>query len=195
MNEAHDVPAERPSEEPWEQAVREKLVSLAQEPLTAQSAGRISEFAKTAGKLVSLCRDELPPSTKKPSPTSLWGGLGDPGDYPVPVSVPNRAETFGAKVLREILAAIPSIQRKGNPTAMVRAIVEAQQSGLNDVAEQLRRDLMGDVEVEEGELQLDDGDGETGLLHQDGSLTFPNEGGGTTTLSPEITAGILEEEA
>lgn len=145
------APDESTPEEPWETEVRKKLLSLAGEPLTVQSAGRISEFAKIAGELVAVARNQLPRRKRR---QSGWGGLalpdpGEPLDYPgVPIGVNNKAETFGAKVLREVLAAIPKIQRKGNPAATVRAIAEAKKAGLDDLAKKLTDELLLDDQTE-----------------------------------------------
>lgn len=58
------------------------------------------------------------------------------------------SETFGARLIRELLAAIPSMMRSGgdrgdDPRKLVHAIAEARQRGMLDVAEELEVKLFG----------------------------------------------------
>lgn len=62
-----------------------------------------------------------------------------------PESQMQASETFGARLVREIMAMLPKLnQRSGeDPKALVRAIAEARQAGLHDVATELEVKLFG----------------------------------------------------
>ncbi len=70
--------------------------------------------------------------------------LDSPG---TPESQLQQSETFGARIIRELLAAMPMLNgRRGNgedPKALVRAIAEAREKGLTDIAEALEVKLLG----------------------------------------------------
>src|SRR4029077_20264658 len=57
------------------------------------------------------------------------------------------SETFGARLLRELLAVVPSLMRPNgeDPQALVHALAEARASGMRDVAEELEVKLFGRV--------------------------------------------------
>lgn len=58
-------------------------------------------------------------------------------------------ETFGAKVLRELVAIVPEIARVGreDPAQIVKAIAAAKEAGLVDVASRLEERLLGSTAV------------------------------------------------
>jgi hypothetical protein len=69
------------------------------------------------------------------------------------------SETFGAKVLREGIAAISEIEKtkRDTPERLVDAIAAAKENGLPDVAAALTRRLLGKEEAERLEAQADPG--------------------------------------
>jgi len=69
--------------------------------------------------------------------------LQDP-DAPEPAA--QAAETFGARILRELIAIVPAMMRQGggdDPRGLVHAIAEARSRGMSDVADELERKLLG----------------------------------------------------
>lgn len=69
--------------------------------------------------------------------------LQDP-DAPEPAA--QTAETFGARIFRELLALVPSLRSSGSgddPRQLVHALAEARSHGMHDVAEELEVKLFG----------------------------------------------------
>lgn len=69
-----------------------------------------------------------------------------PSATPAPTIV---AETFGARMIRELLAAIPMLRNETreseDPKALVHALAEARRHGMTDVAVELEKKLFGRV--------------------------------------------------
>ena len=89
------------------------------------------------------------------------------------------SESFGARLLRELMATLPMLQARPNgddPKQLVHALAEARRNGMHDVAEQIEVKLFGrvlsgprpvtaeDVEVEEGSFEHGFADGRAGAL-------------------------------
>jgi hypothetical protein len=59
------------------------------------------------------------------------------------------SETFGARLLRELMATLPLLQQRrdggDDPKQLVHALAEARRNGMHDVAEQLEVKLFGRV--------------------------------------------------
>lgn len=68
--------------------------------------------------------------------------LTGPEDPPPPEVA---SETFGARMMRELLATLPALLRKSNedPATIVAAIADARARGLTDLAAKLEQKLMG----------------------------------------------------
>jgi len=66
-----------------------------------------------------------------------------------PTSQLQASETFGARLIREVLATLPRLQRNNgsneDPKALVHALAEARRNGMHDVAEELEIKLFGRV--------------------------------------------------
>ena len=52
-------------------------------------------------------------------------------------------EQFGAQAIRQLVALLPDVMSKRTPTELLRAMKDARDMGLNDVAEELRKELLG----------------------------------------------------
>ena len=88
------------------------------------------------------------------------------------------SESFGARLLRELMAALPSLRpREGDdPKQLVHALAEARRNGMHDVAEQLEVKLFGrvlsgprpiaaeEIEVVDGSFEHGFADGRAGAL-------------------------------
>jgi hypothetical protein len=88
------------------------------------------------------------------------------------------SESFGARLLRELMATLPMLQgsRGEDPKQLVHALAEARRNGMHDVAEQIEVKLFGralsgprpitaeEVEVVEGSYEHGYADGRTGAL-------------------------------
>jgi hypothetical protein len=125
-----DVPADLTA------SVRAELRRLCDEPDLSAHLGTISRFAIHASDLFAIVKD----------PKAV---LEDDHEVTTPLApmAPPSAETFGAKMIREVLAAMPGIEdaKTKTPAAMVSAIVLARQNGLTDVSAELEKQLVGRV--------------------------------------------------
>lgn len=88
------------------------------------------------------------------------------------------SESFGARLLRELMATLPLLQspRGDDPKQLVHALAEARRNGMHDVAEQIEVKLFGrvlsgprpitdeEVDVVEGSYEHGYADGRTGAL-------------------------------
>ena len=95
-----------------------------------------------------------------------------------PESQVQASESFGARLLRELMATLPLLQgpRGDDPKQLVHALAEARRNGMHDVAEQLEVKLFGrvlsgprpitaeEVEVVEGSYEHGFADGRAGSL-------------------------------
>ena len=132
---------------PVAEAVRQKLLELAGEPLTLKSSRKIAAFSTTAtAMLQTLGRGPLPKGKR------IYGGgfMGlDPLDEYPAVPMPNplglggtSAETTGARLMRELIAIVPDIAAKFRPEQTVRAILAARDAGMKDIEAELRERLL-----------------------------------------------------
>lgn len=64
-------------------------------------------------------------------------GAGDPPPPEV------ASETFGARIMRELLALMPAMRKNEDPLAIVAAIADARDRGMPDVAAKLEQKLLG----------------------------------------------------
>lgn len=90
------------------------------------------------------------------------------------------SESFGARLLRELMATLPMLQRPphegDDPKQLVHALAEARRNGMHDVAEQIEVKLFGrvlsgprpvsaeEIEVVEGSYEHGYADGRSGAL-------------------------------
>jgi hypothetical protein len=66
--------------------------------------------------------------------------LTGPSD-PLPPEV--ASETFGARIMRELLALLPTIRKSEDPLTIVAAIADARERGMSDLAAKLEQKLLG----------------------------------------------------
>lgn len=96
------------------------------------------------------------------------------------------SESFGARLLRELMATLPMLQgpRGEDPKQLVHALAEARRNGMHDVAEQIEVKLFGrvlsgprpvtaeEVEVVEGSYEHGYADGRAGALPESEDGTY-----------------------
>lgn len=94
------------------------------------------------------------PDAAQPSPLEYDDMAGFAGGF-MPYAPASSRENFGAKAMREILAALPKIlgAKTRSPTELVRAIGEAERAGMPKLAAKLREQL-GVREPNEGEKPI-----------------------------------------
>ena len=160
---------EKKPTDPLIEALREKLRALVDEPDLAKNLSTIASFANGASQTLRF----LSPLVATPLPQSMSGGIWGGGNVaslgmaPAGIDVaslyPERAETFGAKFVREAVASLPQVvaAMQESPEAFVKAIAQARALGMPDVAKRLEARLEG-LPIEEpkknGAPQLPQGD-------------------------------------
>jgi len=112
------------------------VASAAKDLLTtlAKSVGEVQQvIADNGGAMESLAA----PMSVDPDVTGIPGAAL--------AATTQQAETFGARILREMLALAPKLLKNGgdDPQKLVAAIADAHDRGLHDVARELERRLVG----------------------------------------------------
>lgn len=106
-------------------------------PAVCSTVMRLTEAARDFIRATSQKPEDFAGGTDHP-------GLGEgPGGLPTYGSLALGPETFGAKMLREILPVIQQMNqaKSDTPEKLVEGIAAAEAAGLDDVAEQLRKRL------------------------------------------------------
>lgn len=144
----HDIQTEEaPEVESLKAAFKAQLSALIEKPLTARSLLSLEQTARLAREVLAIGKDSRAISRQQPM------GYMDDSAYGVPVSPlspgeliqgpnPYRAETFGATMMRELIAAAQEF-RKPKPTALelVIAIDEAHKRNMTEHEQVLRAEL------------------------------------------------------
>jgi len=120
-------------EHPIAKAVRHKLVAILDEPVTGGSLARIEKICRHMREiLVCLADDEEAIDTLRDQfPTSIAFGQTE------------RAETMGARIMREIVPAISQMQAaQGNtPDRLMKALEIAKDMDELELADRIRKQL------------------------------------------------------
>lgn len=112
-------------------------------PFDLQVARHVYDFAIAAKDLLTVSvktvEDAMRVVADNNGAMESLTGAGDP----LPPEV--ASETFGARIMRELFALMPSVLRKNNedPLAIVAAIADARERGMHDVAAKLEQRLLG----------------------------------------------------
>ena len=112
-------------------------------PFDIQCARHLYDFAIVAKDMLTVTANTVEDAMRVIADNNgAMESLTGPDD-PVPAEV--ASETFGARILRELLALMPGQLRKSNedPSTLVAAIAEARERGLHDLATKLEQKLMG----------------------------------------------------
>jgi len=162
-------------------ALSTELKEMVQVPLTHSSLNQISRFANIAQELI-MVRSPIADVRQRKRPRYASGGIsvpyqGGPYSDPNPViggsgypleenaltgeAAPN--ETFGAKLVRELIPALTNATNKGGAKKgifedLVDGIAAARDKGLDDVADSLQKklDALGDVGAKVVESEIED---------------------------------------
>ena len=112
-------------------------------PFDIQCARHLYDFAIVAKDMLTVAAKTVEDAIRVVADNNgAMESLTVPDD-PVPAEV--ASETFGARILRELLALMPGQLRKNNedPSTIVAAIAEARERGMHDLAAKLEQKLMG----------------------------------------------------
>jgi hypothetical protein len=112
-------------------------------PFDLQVARHVYDFAIAAKDLLTVSVKSVEDAMRVVADNSgAMESLTGPNDPPPPEQA---SETFGARMLRELLATLPAMLRKSNEDlhAMVSAIADARERGLHDLADKLEHKLVG----------------------------------------------------
>lgn len=114
-------------------------------PFDLQVARQVYDFAVAAKDLLTVAVKSTEDALRVIADNNgAMESLGSPDD-PTPPEI--ASETFGARMLRELLALLPTALHKqhqhDDPLAVVAAIADARARGLHDVALKLEQKLIG----------------------------------------------------
>lgn len=112
-------------------------------PFDLQVARHVYDFAIAAKDLLTVSVKTVEDAIRVVADNNgPMESLGSPDD-PTPPEV--AAETFGARIMRELFALLPAALHKNNedPLAIVAAIADARDRGMPDVAARLEQKLLG----------------------------------------------------
>ena len=128
------------------EALRIELRSILEndgKPFDLQVARHMYDFAIAAKDLLTVAVKSVEDAMRviadnKGAMESLTG----PDDPPLPEVA---SETFGARIMRELFAMLPTALRKNNedPLTIVAAIADARERGMHDLAAKLEQRLLG----------------------------------------------------
>ena len=128
------------------ETLREELRAILDndgKPFDLQVARHVYDFAIAAKDLLTVSvktvEDAINVIADNNGPMETLTGAGEP---PPPEVV---SETFGARIMRELFALMPSTLRKENedPLTIVAAIADARERGMHDLAAKLEHRLIG----------------------------------------------------
>lgn len=134
---------------PLAEAIRQELLKLLSEPLTAMRMGQVKRLADASYKLLLA---SLPKATS----LAVVGGLIEPDEgglapgYDGPVYSGNMQvgvgqETYGSTVIRELFTSLTGLlgpkKKDDDPVELIKAIAEAKKEGMSDIEAMLRARL------------------------------------------------------
>jgi hypothetical protein len=111
-------------------------------PFDLQVARHVYDFAIAAKDLLTVSAKSVEDAIKVVADNSgAMESLTGPDEPPAPEVA---SETFGARILRELFALLPTIRRDHeDPLAIVAAIADARERGMLDLAAKLEQKLVG----------------------------------------------------
>ena len=157
---------EAPEPDPVLEAFRTELLNYMKEPLTAKSLRQILQIASAARELLAVRNPKNRYRGQRRGGTFTYGNSGgyvmnnpaytdeyeDEDEEGVgmqmsPGHMNVDRETFGARILREIVAVIPQVLRasREDQAQIVQAVAAAEKLGMTDLAESLKARLLPDV--------------------------------------------------
>ncbi len=135
----------KPKTTPAATAIRNELQKLLKtEPFGIAQLTRIGDIANAGKSLLQATNPDIDPSLlgRARTPGAFYSGGINSGVIDMPsasLSPSNSMETFGARVLRDLVPALTG--NKATPLSLVQALAEARDAGLDDVAAELKDQL------------------------------------------------------
>jgi hypothetical protein len=119
-----------------------EILDAGGKPFDVQVARHVYDFAIAAKDLLVVSAKGVEATLKIINDTNgPMESLTSPDD---PVPTEQASETFGARMMREILATLPMLLKKpDDPKQLVHALAEARQAGMDDVVRELEIKLFG----------------------------------------------------
>src|SRR5574341_116411 len=120
------------------EAIRTELKKIVDDPKLESRLGELGRLANQADDLIACVRS---PEAVMLGEHKHFGGYGGI----VPAVMPNNAETYGAQMMRQIMAALESYQKaqRDTPERLTEALVVARREGMTDVVAALEKKLLG----------------------------------------------------
>lgn len=152
-------------------AIRKQLRELVEKPDLEQYLGQIGRFATQADDMLMMVKS--PEAVMKSE-----HGVTLPGTSAAPAN----PESYGAALMRQLMGALTQYQQaqKESPESLTFALVTARRNGMNDVAAELEKKILG--KPLDGERPVD---GKMKTIED-----FLKEGAQPITLLPAPTAPI-----
>jgi hypothetical protein len=121
-----------------------EILEAGGKPFDVQVARHLYDFAIAAKDLLVVSAKGVDATIKVINDMNgPMESLTQAGD---PIPQEQASETFGARMLREVLATLPMLLKKpDDPKQLVHALAEARQAGMDDVAHELEIKLFGRV--------------------------------------------------
>jgi len=122
------------------EAIRVEIRHVLDEgPFTIQVASRVERIAMAARSILGAVGNV---------PEAIARIKDDQADDANPIANSSAAETFGARLIQEIVAVLPAVlgrKQEQSPEALTQALVVARSYGMTDVAAELEKKLVGRV--------------------------------------------------
>lgn len=122
------------------EAIRTELKKIVDDPKLENRLGELGRLANQADDLVACVRAPEAVMLGEHKNFGMYSGGGV-----VPGVMPNNAETYGAQMMRQIIAALQEFQKanKETPERLAEAIAVARREGMTDLAAELEQRLVG----------------------------------------------------
>jgi hypothetical protein len=126
------------------ESLRVKLTALVSQPMTSRTLLMLEQTARIARELICIGKDAKSLNRKTPYYAGSYPML-DEIDSGEPLAPAPKAETFGATLIREFVAA-KNTAPPMTPMEMIGAIALAKEKGLTEIAVKLEEKLLSTPE-------------------------------------------------
>jgi hypothetical protein len=121
-----------------------EILEAGGKPFDVQVARHLYDFAIAARDLLVVSSKGVEATIK--TIADLNGPMESLTQVGDPIPAEQASETFGTRMMREVLAALPMLMKKpDDPKQLVHALAEARAAGMDDVARELEVKLFGHV--------------------------------------------------
>jgi len=137
---SNTTPVESEEDKAVSEALRIKITALVALPMTSRTLLMLEQTARIARELICVGKDAKSLDRKTPYYGGNYSMLES--DYPgEPLAPSSKAETFGAQLVREFVAA-KNTAPPMTPMEMIGAIALAKEKGLTEIALKLEEKLL-----------------------------------------------------